>query len=215
MLEAKYGGDVYARTVSRYKGKMHAGWRLAETHIPHLQGYVDLIWSLVEQGGRLYIENEVDYSQPLGVDHLVDLFRAFGTADALVFMPDGTLWVIDLKFGKLVVDSENNSQMMLYAVGGYRRLRLIHDIKRFNLVIYQPRTKGRPDDQWACSWARLELFIEAAHTGAQRIMEALKCIQDTGKLSAAFFSPSADNCEWCKVDSCEARRKSWGNYRAK
>lgn len=201
------GGDWQRYNVANYIGKTHAGWRLAEHHVNHLQGYVDFIWSLVLAGGRLYIENQVDYSQPLDVDHLEGLLRAFGTSDALVYMPDGTLWVIDLKFGKWVVDAENNSQMMLYAVGGYRRLRLIHDIKRFNLVIYQPRTSGRPDDQWACTFDRLAKFIDAAKTGAQRILEAVRQYQETGKLAPAYFNASQDNCQFCKVEKCGPRRK--------
>ncbi len=206
-LIAGVNGDWQQYEVANYLGKMHADWRLAEHHVPHLQGYVDFVWSLVLAGGRLYIENQVDYSEPLGVAHLEGLLRAFGTSDALVVMPDGTLWVIDLKFGKWVVDAENNSQMLLYALGGYRRLRLIHEITRFNLVIYQPRTAGRPDDQWACSFDRLEKFTAAAHTGAQRILEAVQAYQTDGKIPAALYSASNDNCQFCKVVTCAPRRK--------
>lgn len=210
MIAMRCGADWTRYDVSNYIGKTHAETRLAEHHLPPLRGYVEFIWALVQQGGRLYIENQVDYSQPLNVDHLEGLLRSFGTSDALVFMPDGTLWVIDLKFGKWVVDAEGNYQMMLYAVGGFRRLRLIHDIKRFKLCIYQPRTAGRPDDVWACSFDKLATFTNKAEVAAQRILIGVKQYEETGKLSPEMFSPTADNCQFCKVIKCGARRAQWG-----
>lgn len=202
--------DPMKHQVANYLGKTHAGTRLAEHHLPPLAGYVEFIWSLVEKGGRLYLENQVDYSQPLNVDHLAGLLRAFGTSDALVFMPDGTLWVIDLKFGKWVVDAEGNYQMMLYAIGGMRKLRLIHDVKRIKLCIYQPRTAGRPDDVWACSFEYLAKFQAKAKIAAGRIIECVTCYDETGKLPAWAYSPTADNCQFCKVEKCSARRAQWG-----
>lgn len=204
-------GDWQKYVVRNYLGKKHSGWRLAENHIPGLQSFVDYVWAFVLAGGRLYVENQVDYSEPLGVDKLPEKFRAFGTADALVVMPDGTLWVIDLKFGKWEVDAEGNTQMFLYALGGWRMLRLIHDIKKFRLVIFQPRTKGRPDDQWDATHESLAIFTDNARTAAQRIVKGVNEYETTGKLSPQYYKPSASNCEFCKVEFCEVRKKAWRN----
>lgn len=204
------GADPLQHNVADFLGQKHATWRLAENHIVDLQGYVNFVWALVQAGGRLYIETQVDYSQPLGVDHLEGILRAFGTSDAVVIMPNGTAWIIDLKFGHWEVDAEINTQMMCYALGVYRRLRLVHDIQRFRLVIYQPRTKGRPDDQWAFTFEQMAIFVKAARLGADRIMEALEFLNTTGKVPPQYYRPTVDNCQFCKVEECGARKKSWG-----
>lgn len=210
LIARKMGADPLKYKVANYKGKAHSGWRLSENHIKPLQSYVDFVWSLVMAGGILYVETRVNYSQPLGVDRNDPEMDAFGTADALIVMPDGVLWVIDLKFGKWDVDAERNTQQGLYAIGGYRNLRLLHDIKGFNFVIFQPRTKGRPDDQWRATFEWLDKVIDKAYAAAGTIIELLD-ITDRGlPIPAKYFKPSKENCEFCRKADCDARRKTWG-----
>lgn len=210
LIAMRCGADPLQYHVGRYKGKIHQGWKLATQHISYLQGYVDFVWSLVAAGGRLYVENRVRYDEPLGVDGMAEIFAAFGTADALIVMPDGTLFVVDLKFGKWVVDAERNSQQALYAIGGYRSLRLLHNIKKFVFVIYQPRTAGRPDDQWRTTFDWLEKFTDTAHHAAQIIVDLVDMAARGEPIPAKFFNPTKENCEFCKKEGCSARKKSWG-----
>ena len=57
----------------------------------------------------MLIEQQLDFSQWVP--------EGFGTGDCVI-VADGTLSVIDFKYGKGVeVLSENNPQMMLYALG--------------------------------------------------------------------------------------------------
>lgn len=79
----------------------------------------------------LLIEQRLDYSAyaPEG----------FGTGDALI-ISDGTIEVIDLKYGKGVpVEAEDNPQMKLYALGAYEMFGLLYDIDSVRMTIYQPR----------------------------------------------------------------------------
>lgn len=63
----------------------------------------------------------------------------FGTADAQIIV-DGTLNIIDLKYGRGVrVEAEGNKQMMLYALGAVDKASIFYDIEEVTMTIYQPR----------------------------------------------------------------------------
>lgn len=80
---------------------------------------------------RLFVEQRVDIS-----DYVPG---AFGTSDAVI-IADGTMTVIDFKYGKGVrVDAENNPQLRLYALGAYTFFDGIYDIDTVKTLIIQPR----------------------------------------------------------------------------
>lgn len=63
----------------------------------------------------------------------------FGTSD-VVIIADGTMQIIDLKYGKGVkVDAKNNPQLRLYALGALNAFDLLYDINLVRMTIYQPR----------------------------------------------------------------------------
>ena len=112
---------------------------------------------------RLLVETRLDFSARIP--------DAFGTADALI-IADGTLEVIDFKYGKGVrVEAENNPQMMIYALGAYDAFCLEYDIRTVSMTIVQPRldnmeTFSMPVDgllEWADSVLRPK--AEAAWSG--------------------------------------------------
>ena len=77
------------------------------------------------------IEQKLDFSRWVP--------EGFGTGDCVI-VADGTLSVIDFKYGKGVeVLSENNPQMMLYALGALELFDGIYDIDTVSMTIFQPR----------------------------------------------------------------------------
>lgn len=63
----------------------------------------------------------------------------FGTGD-LVIIADGTMEVIDLKYGKGVpVSAKNNPQMRLYGLGALSQFDCLYDIHTVRMTICQPR----------------------------------------------------------------------------
>lgn len=65
--------------------------------------------------------------------------EGFGTGDAII-LADGTMDIIDLKYGKGVpVSAVENKQMMLYALGALDMLGFMYAIDKVRMIIYQPR----------------------------------------------------------------------------
>jgi len=65
--------------------------------------------------------------------------ESFGTADCVI-VADGTMTVIDFKYGLgILVESENNSQMRMYALGALDLFESLYDIQTIRMIIFQPR----------------------------------------------------------------------------
>ena len=89
----------------------------------------------------------------------------FGTVDCVI-VADDVLTVIDYKHGKGVpVSAENNSQMMLYALGALELFDSLYDIKEICMIIFQPRLENVSDSVISVSdlldWAENELRPKA------------------------------------------------------
>ena len=130
-------------------------------------------------------EERLDYSKYVP--------EGFGTGDAVI-ITDGTLKLIDLKYGKGVpVSAQDNKQLMLYALGAYEKYGFLYDIDTIEMTIYQPRLDNidsytMPVDE-LLEWANGELADKAklAYDGA-------------GEYKAG------EHCKFCKAKAiCRAR----------
>ena len=66
----------------------------------------------------------------------------FGTGDCII-ISDDTLHIIDFKYGLgILVESEENPQMMLYALGALEIYDALYDIKTVSMTIFQPRREN-------------------------------------------------------------------------
>ena len=84
--------------------------------------------------------------------------ESFGTADCII-AGDGTLHVIDFKYGTgIIVDAEHNPQMMLYALGALRLFDSLYTIDTVAMSIYQPRRENV--STWTISVAELMTWAE-------------------------------------------------------
>lgn len=106
----------------------------------------------------IYIEKQLDFS-PWVPD-------GFGTGD-VVIVTDGTLEIIDLKYGTGVkVSAESNSQMRLYALGAINAFDYLYDIKHVSMTIYQPRIDNISTE--TVSFDTLMMWGEEVKTRAER-----------------------------------------------
>lgn len=114
----------------------HLSWFNQEMD-DHATGYAAYVLEQVEAAKEtcsdpvVLIEQRVDFSRWVEA--------GFGTADCIV-IADGTLQIIDFKYGLgVLVSAEENPQMMCYALGALELFDDIYYIDAVRMTIYQPR----------------------------------------------------------------------------
>lgn len=109
-----------------------------EAMYEHCQAYASYVLSFFAEGDILKVEQRIDLSAFIP--------ESFGTSDAWIYKPrDKHLHVLDFKFGKRVVDSKDNKQLKLYALGILEELLCMYDVETVTLHIYQPRLFNIPE----------------------------------------------------------------------
>ena len=99
--------------------------------------YADFVMEQVTKEHRRDPDTQVFIEQRLDFSCYVP--EGFGTGDCLI-VSRGRLHIIDLKYGQgLLVDSEENPQMMLYALAALNQYEEQYQIKKVKLTIFQPR----------------------------------------------------------------------------
>jgi hypothetical protein len=134
---------------------------------------------------QILIEQKLDFS-----DYVPE---GFGTGD-LVVVGNGTLHVVDLKYGRgVIVSAEKNPQMMLYALGALSLFDMLYDIEKVSMAIVQPRVDN---------FSTWEITVE----------ELLKWAEDELKPKALLASTgggefcAGDHCRFCRAkNQCRAR----------
>ena len=118
--------------------------------------------------------------------------EAFGTADAVI-IADGTMEIIDFKYGKGVkVSAFENPQMMIYALGAYQQFSFEYNIQRVRMTIVQPRIDNLSEYELGAvdllAWARYALKPKAE-----------EAFGDKGRQMPGEW------CQFCKVKAtCKA-----------
>lgn len=102
----------------------------------HSDEYVSWILEAIKDETKpvIMIEQKLDLSAYVP--------EGFGTADCII-ASDNKLHVIDFKYGLgVLVNAENNTQMMLYALGALELFDAIFDIETIKMTIFQPRKEN-------------------------------------------------------------------------
>lgn len=133
---------------------------------------------------QLLIETRLDFGQYIP--------EAFGTADAII-IADGTMEVIDFKYGKGVkVSAVENPQMMIYGLGAYDKFCFDYNISRVRMTIVQPRIDNL--SEYEITAADLELWANDVLTP-----KAKEAHKGDGPQKPGTW------CQFCKVkNSCRA-----------
>ena len=189
---AKEGTD--AHTLCEYKVKKMLGIKMQDpTNTLYYyneemercaEEYASYILEIIEDAKQyckdplVLIEQRLDFSR-----YVPD---GFGTGDCLI-IADKTLYIVDFKYGKGVeVDSEDNPQMMCYAVGALELFNNLYDIENVCMVIYQPRIENIS----VSSMNVTELYNWAENT--------LKPIAELAYEGKGEFK-AGDHCQFCKI----------------
>jgi hypothetical protein len=121
----------------------------------------------------------------------------FGTCDSAVVVPhEKTLHVFDLKYGKgVLVEAEENSQGMLYAIGLYNKIHKEYPCTRFVIHICQPRRNH---------WDKYEISFDGLKAFSLFVKEQAKIALSTTAVKVA----GEKQCQWCLAKKdCETRQE--------
>lgn len=106
----------------------------------HADGYVAFVLETLADARQHCADPIVMIEQRLDFSCYVP--DGFGTGDCVI-IADGTLHIIDFKYGQgVLVDAEQNPQMMLYALGALAIYDALYDIEQVSMTIYQPRREN-------------------------------------------------------------------------
>lgn len=170
------------------KLKEHELWQ--DEMDKHTDTYLEYIQGLVHSYSctpAVMVEKKVDFSS-----YVPD---GFGTADCII-IADGTLHVVDFKYGKgVAVSAENNPQMKLYGLGAYLEYSFLYAIDKVKMTIVQPRL----DDISECEISTTEL-MEWAEEVVKPLAE--KAYKGEGTYIAG------NHCKFCRAKAtCRERAR--------
>lgn len=176
--------------------------------IEQVRKYTDYCKAIIDVATYAKLEMRVNLTEVLHPGY--EGVETFGTADLVAVQElantDEHMLVIgDLKTGRHRVEAKENKQLMLYALGVYRRLKRRYNITVVRLVIFQPYAGGA--SEWDISVEGLELFAKFAQKRALLALDAY--FSGKKNLKASDFKPSVDGCQWCRFsEQCAARTKT-------
>jgi hypothetical protein len=156
--------------------------------LTHTDAYLDYVSGIVHGFSAtpyIAVEKRLDYSTYVP--------EGFGTGDCII-ISGCTLHVIDFKYGKGVpVGAEENSQMMLYALGALSEYSILYAIDTVKIAIVQPRLDSISEYEIAIH----DLLYWATSTV---VPAAEKAFKGEGEFV------SGDHCRFCRAKAlCRAR----------
>lgn len=176
--------------------------------IEQVRKYTDYCKAIIDVSTYAKLEMRVNLTEVLHPGY--EGVETFGTADLVAIQElantdEHMLIIGDLKTGRHRVEAKENKQLMLYALGVYRRLKRRYNITTVRLVIFQPYAGGA--SEWDISVEGLELFAKFAQKRALLALDAY--FRGKKNLKASDFKPSVDGCQWCRFsEQCAARTKT-------
>lgn len=176
--------------------------------IEQVRKYTDYCKAIIDVATYAKLEMRVNLTEVLHPGY--EGVETFGTADLVAVQElantdEHMLIIGDLKTGRHRVEAKENKQLMLYALGVYRRLKRRYNITTVRLVIFQPYAGGA--SEWDISVEGLELFAKFAQKRALLALDAY--FHGKKNLKASDFRPSVDGCQWCRFsEQCAARTKT-------
>jgi len=150
-----------------------------------VQTYLDYVRRLMGPGDTLFVEQRVQ---------IFGQYDVWGTADAVIVTPNGVIKIVDLKAGKgVLVDADDNTQLILYGVGGLSFDWLSEvPVTTVEVHIVQPRRNNFPSQSYPVE--ELAAWVK----------------ENTAKVARAFAGTNEAypglHCKWCPIKgTCRER----------
>ena len=158
----------------------------------YVDQYLDYVDEKVNEFKAKGVKDPVVYSE-IRLDLSEWVPEGFGTADTVI-IADGTMAVIDFKYGKGVpVDAVGNPQLRLYGCGAVNEFSLLYDIERVQTCIVQPRIDNNSEEELSV----VELMAWAQNVVRPRARMAMDGVGTTH---------CGPHCKFCKASAiCPAK----------
>lgn len=188
--------QLSVRITKAARDKREEELRAHKLYTDEMEGEVEKYTSYVME--EYNAAKKRDKNAVLLIEEKVDLTEfiedGFGTCDANI-IAEGTLEVIDLKYGKGVrVNANGNDQLGLYALGAVIKYDLTHEIDKVKLTIVQPRLDH------ISSWT---LSVKALEAWASNVVAPAAALAYKGE----GVQKAGEHCRWCEVKpQCRAMR---------
>lgn len=148
--------------------------------------YCNYVFDIYCESLRNTKDSILESEQKLDFSHYVP--EGFGSGDHCI-ISDGTLHIIDLKYGKGVpVYAEENTQGMLYGLGALKKYEMMYDIHEVVIHIHQPRIGN------FSSWS---ISVNDLYEWADNVLKPAAEIAFSGE---GETNPG-EWCKFCKVKS--------------
>ena len=137
MLRKRYMTGLGPRAFQKALDGLTADPRYTVEMPEHVKTYTDYVEERYNAALAVCMDPLIAVEQRLDLTRWVP--EAFGTGDAII-VADGTLEIIDLKYGKgIPVQAEGNPQLRLYGLGAYAAFCMLYDISTVRMTVVQPR----------------------------------------------------------------------------
>ena len=169
-----------------YRGQKFNGLVAGNDMIDPVDLAGDYVRAIAKEGTFLLTEKEVPIPEINGKGHV----------DVIVVDGVDALHIMDYKNGRHRVSPVENKQMMLYALGAIRCLKM-RPFRKVVLHIIQPNANSNVGESWETTEAGLREW-------AKRVIAPAVAEIESGGM--AEFGPSDKACHWCPAKGiCRAR----------
>ena len=190
---AEEGTKAHSLAESILKAYLNNSYLTIDADKDMLNNVNEYVYHCIDLMDELKLNNE-DFEAH--VEYQVDFSKwvdgGFGTIDFLLLTNDKII-IRDLKYGKGVeVDSNNNSQLILYALGAYDTFNFLYDFKKVSIGIIQPRLNNISISEYD-----IKYILEKGKLYKAKAKEALS---DKASINPGKW------CKFCKVRAiCKVR----------
>ncbi|KUK53255.1 MAG: Uncharacterized protein XD78_1336 [Desulfotomaculum sp. 46_296] len=156
--------------------------------------YVTFVMEQIAQVKQVCPDPMVLIEQKLNFSKYVP--EGFGTGDCVI-IADGTLHIIDFKYGQgVLVEAEDNPQMKLYALGALDLFDGIYDIDTLSMTIFQPRRENVSTHT---------VYKESLYQWAEEVLKPSAVLAFDG---GGEYVPG-EHCQFCRAAvKCRARAEA-------
>lgn len=160
----------------------------------HTDDYVSFVLEQIAQAKLACADPMILIEQRLDFSRYVK--GGFGTGDSVI-IGDGTLHIIDFKYGQgVLVEAEDNPQMKLYALGALQLFDGIYDIGMVGMTIFQPRRENV---------STYTVSKESLYQWAEEVLKPKAAIAYDG---GGEYVPG-EHCQFCRAAvKCRARAEA-------